>query len=143
MNAKVAEIGRGKEGTVASPGLGLALKALGIANPHVVALDGDVKNSTYAVDFSQGLTRSAISKAGSPNRTWFPWRPGCRAAGKIAFVSTFGRFIERAFDQVEMAIISGANLKLVGTTSASLSPPTDRAKMALADMASMRALRPY
>ena len=48
---------------------------------------------------------------------------GYTAAGlwrgrKLPFVSTFGRFLERACDQIEMALIGGANLKLDGITSA-------------------------
>jgi transketolase C-terminal domain/subunit len=40
---------------------------------------------------------------------------GMSSGGMLAFTNTFGRFLERAFDQIEMAIVGGANLKLVGT----------------------------
>src|SRR6202034_442412 len=65
---------------------------------------------------------------------------GLAAAGKIAFASTFGRFMERAFDQAEMAVISGLPVKLVGTQVGVTVAPDGRSQMALADIAFMRAL---
>ena len=40
---------------------------------------------------------------------------GLAAAGKIPFASTFAKFVMRGYDQIEMAIICGANLKITGT----------------------------
>src|SRR6202035_3747 len=51
-----------------------------------------------------------------------------------------GRFMERAFDQIEMAIISGANLKLVGTHVGVTLASDGPSQMALADLGFMRAL---
>jgi transketolase len=65
---------------------------------------------------------------------------GLAAAGKIAFVSTFGRFLERAFDQIEMAIIGGARIKLVGTHVGVTLAADGPSQMALADVAFVRAL---
>ena len=42
---------------------------------------------------------------------------GLSAAGKIPFCSTFSKFITRGYDQIEMAINSGANIKIVGSHS--------------------------
>ena len=40
---------------------------------------------------------------------------GLSAAGKIPFCSTFAKFVTRGYDQIEMAINSGTNIKLVGS----------------------------
>jgi transketolase len=93
---------------------GMALKALGDADPGIVALDGDVKNSTYAEYFAKAHPHHYF-EGRIAEQNMVSTAAGLAAAGKIPFVSTFGRFMERAFDQVEMAVIGGANIKLVGT----------------------------
>jgi transketolase len=65
---------------------------------------------------------------------------GLASGRKIPFASTFGRFLERAFDQIEMAIIGGANLKLVGTHVGVTLASDGPSQMALADMGFVRAL---
>ena len=91
---------------------GLALKALGAANPRIVALDGDVKNSTYAEDFAKAYP-DRYFEGRIAEQNMVSAGAGLAAGGKIAFVSTFGRFLERALDEIEMAVISVA-IKLVG-----------------------------
>jgi transketolase len=60
---------------------------------------------------------------------------GLAAAGKIPFASTFGKFVTRAYDQVEMGLISRFNLKIVGTHTG-LGPASDGpSQMALTDIA--------
>ncbi len=118
---------------------GLALKALGAANPLVVALDGDVKNSTYAEDFAKAYPERYF-EGRIAEQNMVSAAAGLAAAGKIAFVSTFGRFMERAFDQIEMALISGLPLKLVGTHVGVTLASDGPSQMALADVGFMRAL---
>jgi transketolase len=117
---------------------GLALKALGAANPAVVALDADVKNSTYALDFATAFP-DRYFEARIAEQNMVSAAAGLSSGRKVPFVSTFGRFLERAADQIEMALIGGANLKLdgshVGVTLAADGP----SQMALADVAFMRA----
>jgi transketolase len=117
---------------------GLALKALGAANPAVVALDADVKNSTYALDFATAFP-DRYFEARIAEQNMVSAAAGLSSGRKVPFVSTFGRFLERACDQIEMALIGGANLKLdgshVGVTLAADGP----SQMALADVAFMRA----
>jgi transketolase len=55
-------------------------------------------------------------------------------------VSTFGRFLERALDHIEMAIIGGARIKRVGTHVAVTLAANGPSQMALADVAFRRAL---
>jgi transketolase len=118
---------------------GLALKALGAANPRIVALDGDVKNSTYAEDFAKAYPERYF-EGRIAEQNMVSASAGLAAAGKIAFVSTFGRFMERAFDEIEMAIISGLPIKLVGTHIGVTLAADGPSQMGLADVGFMRAL---
>jgi len=118
---------------------GMALAALGDANAAVVALDADVKNSTYAETFAKAHP-DRYFEARIAEQNMVSAAAGLAAAGKIAFVSTFGRFLERAFDQIEMAIIGGARIKLVGTHVGVTLAADGPSQMALADVAFTRAL---
>jgi transketolase len=118
---------------------GMALAALGDANESVVALDADVKNSTYAEIFAKAHP-DRYFEARIAEQNMVSAAAGLAAAGKIAFVSTFGRFLERAFDQIEMAIIGGARIKLVGTHVGVTLAADGPSQMALADVAFVRAL---
>jgi transketolase len=118
---------------------GMALKALGDADPGIVALDGDVKNSTYAEYFANAHPHHYF-EGRIAEQNMVSTAAGLAAAGKIPFVSTFGRFMERAFDQVEMAVIGGANIKLVGTHVGVTLAADGPSQMALGDVAFMRAI---
>jgi transketolase len=64
---------------------------------------------------------------------------GLAVSGKVPFLSSFGKFITRGYDQLEMALISRANLKVVGS-HVGLTPFSDGpSQMALADVAFFRA----
>ena len=118
---------------------GMALAALGDANEAVVALDADVKNSTYAETFAKAHP-DRYFEARIAEQNMVSAAAGLAAGGKIAFVSTFGRFLERAFDQIEMAIIGGARIKLVGTHVGVTLAADGPSQMALADVGFTRAL---
>lgn len=64
---------------------------------------------------------------------------GLSAAAKIPFCSTFSKFFTRAYDQIEMAINSGANLKLVGSHSGVTLAADGPSQMSLPDVAWFRA----
>ena len=49
---------------------GYALKRLGAVNPHIVAISGDVKNSTFSEIFRRRLSRITSIRATSPSRIW-------------------------------------------------------------------------
>lgn len=117
---------------------GLALKALGDADPDVVALDADVKNSTHAQDFADAFP-DRFFEARIAEQNMISAAAGFASGGKTPFASTFGRFLERAFDQIEMAIIGGSNLKLVGSHVGVTLASDGPSQMALADVAFMRA----
>ncbi|HRQ73406.1 MAG TPA: transketolase C-terminal domain-containing protein, partial [Phycisphaerales bacterium] len=64
---------------------------------------------------------------------------GLAAAGKVPFCSTFAKFVTRAYDQIEMAINSGANLKIVGSHAGITLAADGPSQMALPDVAWFRA----
>jgi transketolase len=93
---------------------GVALEALGEVNPLVVALDGDVKNSTYTEKFGKKFpTRFFENFIAEQNMVGAAG--GLSASGKIPFAATFAAFFSRAYDFIRMAAISQSNIKLVGT----------------------------
>src|SRR5207245_2878183 len=119
---------------------GVALQALGHANPAVVALDGDVKNSTYTEFFEKDpALRPRFFECKIAEQHLISCAGGLAAGGKVPFAATFGKFVARGYDQLEMALISRFNLKVVGT-HVGLSPAADGpSQMALADVAFMSA----
>ena len=118
---------------------GEALVAVGAANGKVVALDGEVGNSTYAELFTkayperyfemfiaeQQLVAAAV---GLQVRDWVP------------FASTFAAFFSRAYDFIRMAAISRANIRLVGSHAGVSIGEDGPSQMALEDLAMMRAV---
>jgi transketolase len=93
---------------------GAALVALGAADTRIIGLDADVKNSTHVEWFAKKYPAQYLEcKIAEQNMVSVA--AGVAAAGKIPFLSTFAKFIVRAYDQVEMSIISGANFKITGT----------------------------
>ena len=118
---------------------GLALQALGRINPTVVSLDADVSNSTFAEFFAKDpeLTdRFVECKIGEQNMV--SAAAGMAASGKVPFVSTFAKFFARAYDQIEMAIYSGANIKLVGSHAGVSLAADGPSQMSLPDIAWFR-----
>jgi transketolase len=93
---------------------GIALEKLGRINDRVVALDGDVKNSTYAEKFFASFPgRSFQSYIAEQNMVGMGL--GMSIKGFIPFLATFAAFLTRAHDQIRMAAYSFANIKLCGS----------------------------
>jgi len=118
---------------------GLALRALGHARGNVVALDADVKNSTFAEDFykDEQLT-GRFFESGIAEQNMVSVAVGLSAGGKVPFVSSFAKFLTRAYDQIEMAVNSGANIKLVGSHAGITLAADGPSQMALPDVAWFR-----
>jgi transketolase len=120
---------------------GLALRALGKTNPDVVVLDADVSNSTFAETFAKDADlapRFVECKVAEQNM--FSVGAGFSAAGKIPFCSTFAKFVTRGYDQIEMAMNSGANLKVVGSHSGITLASDGPSQMSLPDVSWFRSL---
>jgi transketolase len=118
---------------------GDALAWIGSIDERVVALDGEVGNSTYAERFAakhperffemyiaeQQMVAAAV---GLQTRGWKP------------FASSFGAFLSRAYDFIRMAAVSEADLKLCGSHVGVSIGPDGPSQMALEDIASLRAV---
>lgn len=116
---------------------GAALLALGAADERVVSLDADVSNSTFAEMFARAYPQRFFEcKIGEQNMV--SAAVGLAAAGFVPFVSSFAKFLSRAYDQVEMAAITRANIKLVGSHSGVSLAADGPSQMSLPDVAFFR-----
>lgn len=118
---------------------GVALRALGLSNSSVVALDADVRGSTFADQFANDAAlapRFVDCRIAEQNMVSVA--AGFSAAGKTPFCSTFAKFFTRAYDQIEMAINSGANFKLVGSHAGISLAADGPSQMGLPDVAWFR-----
>jgi len=118
---------------------GEALLALGRARGDVVALDGDVGNSTYAELFAAGLPERYFEMYIAEQQLAAA-AVGLQVRGWVPFASTFAAFWSRAFDFVRMAAVSGANIRLSGSHAGVSIGPDGPSQMALEDIASLRAV---
>ncbi|MGH7764522.1 MAG: transketolase, partial [Candidatus Dormibacteraceae bacterium] len=128
-----------KEDKVATrKAFGDALLALA-AIPGVVAMDGEVSNSTHTDEFAQA----------HPDRFFEIWiaeqqlvatAVGMSVRGYKPFASTFAAFFSRAYDFIRMAGISQANIRLVGSHAGVEIGQDGPSQMALEDLASIRAV---
>jgi transketolase len=119
---------------------GIGLRALGKVNDRVVVLDADVSNSTFAEYFKKDpalADRYIECKIAEQNM--ISVAAGLAAAGRVPFCSTFAKFVTRAYDQIEMAINSGANIKIIGSHAGITLASDGPSQMALPDVAWFRA----
>jgi len=117
---------------------GVALEALGAVNPLVVALDADVKNSTYSEKFGKKFP-DRFFESFIAEQNMLGAAGGLAACGKVPFVSTFAAFFTRAYDFIRMAAISQSNIKLVGTHVGVSIGEDGPSQMGLEDIAMMAA----
>lgn len=118
---------------------GVALKVAGDLLPQVVALDGDVSNSTFAEFFAKAHPERFFEcKIAEQNMV--SAAAGLAAAGFVPFANSFAKFISRAYDQVELANISRANIKLVGSHAGISLAADGPSQMGLVDVAFFHAL---
>jgi transketolase len=118
---------------------GAALTRIGEVDPRIVAMDGDTKNSTFADKFFKKFpNRSTECYIAEQNMVGVA--TGFGARGKVPFASTFATFFTRAYDQIRVAGISQANLKLVGSHVGVSIGEDGPSQMALEDLAMMRAI---
>jgi transketolase len=113
---------------------GQALAAMGALDPRIVAVDADVKNSTYTEDFfGKFPERSVEDYIAEQNMVGMAM--GLSARGKIPFAATFACFLTRAYDQIRMAAISQNNIKLAGTHAGVSIGEDGPSQMGLEDLA--------
>jgi transketolase len=120
---------------------GIALRAMGHVNDRVVVLDADVSNSTFAEYFKKDAAlRDRFVECKIAEQNMVSVAAGMSAAGFVPFVSTFAKFVTRAYDQIEMAMNSGANLKIIGSHAGISLAADGPSQMSLPDIAWFRSL---
>ena len=142
FDEQMGKMGFGKDISDGKPyaprkAFGAALVALGEADKRIVGLDADVKNSTHAEWFAKKFPAQYL-ECKIAEQNMISVAVGASAAGKIPFCSTFAKFIMRAYDQIEMAIIGGANLKLTGSHAGVTLAADGPSQMSLPDVAFFR-----
>ena len=118
---------------------GEALAALGSARGDVVALDGEVSNSTFADIFKQAHP-DRFFEMYIAEQQLVAAAVGLHARGWNAFGSTFAAFFSRAYDFIRMAAISRVDLRLAGSHAGVSIGEDGPSQMALEDIASLRAI---
>lgn len=118
---------------------GVALAKLGKVDPRIVAVDGDTKNSTFAEKFMK-VFPDRYFECYIAEQNMVSVAAGLASRGKVPFASTFAAFFERAADQIRMAAISRANIKLVGSHCGVSIGEDGPSQMALEDLGLFRAI---
>ena len=118
---------------------GEALAAVGTARREVVALDGEVSNSTFADIFRQAHPDRYFEMY-IAEQQMVAAAVGMQVRGWRPFASTFAAFLTRAYDFIRMAAVSRANLSLVGSHAGVSIGEDGPSQMGLEDLAMMRAV---
>ncbi|MEI6394879.1 MAG: transketolase [Verrucomicrobiota bacterium] len=118
---------------------GVALARIGEVDPRVVALDADTKNFTcsdkFFEKFPARFTQCFIAEQGMVGVA-----TGFSTRGKVPFASSFACFLTRACDQIRVAGIAMANVKLVASHAGLSNGEDGPSQMGLEDIAMMRAI---
>ena len=104
---------------------GDALVALGARDDRVVALDGEVSNSTFADEFEHAFPDRYFEMF-IAEQQMVAAATGLAVRGYRAFASTFAAFFTRAYDFIRMGAISGSTCGWRARTRAWRSAPTGR-----------------
>jgi transketolase len=118
---------------------GDALTAIG-ARSDVVAMDGEVSNSTFADEFATKYPERFFEMYISEQQL-IAAAVGFSVRGYRPFASTFAAFFTRAYDFIRMASISQANIRLSGSHAGVEIGADGPSQMALEDLAMMRAVQ--
>jgi transketolase len=118
---------------------GEALAALGSQRGDVVALDGEVSNSTHSEIFAKAHPERYLEMF-IAEQQMIAAAVGVQVRGWVPFASTFAAFLSRAYDFIRMAAISRANLRLVGSHAGVSIGQDGPSQMALEDLAAFRAV---
>jgi transketolase len=117
---------------------GVALAKLAEADPRVVALDADVKNSTFSDKFEK-VAPERFYENFIAEQVMIGAAMGLAARGAIPFPSTFACFLSRAYDFIRMAAISNVGIKMAGSHAGVSIGEDGPSQMALEDLAMCRA----
>jgi len=117
---------------------GETLAALAVRG-DVVAIDGEVSNSTHTEDL-QKVAPDRFVEGYIAEQNMLGMAVGMQVLGKVVFPATFAAFLTRAYDFIRMAAISRANLRLSGSHAGVSIGEDGPSQMALEDLAMMRAV---
>jgi transketolase len=118
---------------------GHALAALGTARGDIVALDGEVSDSTRSEFFAKEHP-DRFFECYIAEQQMVAAAVGMQARGWTPYASTFAAFFTRAYDFLRMATVSRADLNLVGSHAGVAIGPDGPSQMGLEDIAAFRAL---
>jgi len=118
---------------------GDALVALGAARGDVVALDGEVGNSTYSEEFASAYPERFF-QCYIAEQQMVATAIGLQVRGWRPFAATFAAFLSRAYDFVRMGAVSQADIVLTGSHAGVSIGEDGPSQMALEDIASLRAV---
>ncbi len=118
---------------------GEGLAGLGAHDPRVVALDGEVDNSTYSEFFGKAFPERYFQMYIAEQQL-VGAAVGMQIVGWKPFAATFAAFLSRAYDFVRMAAVSQATIKLCGSHAGVSIGEDGPSQMALEDIASIRAI---
>ena len=136
LNLPAYELGT-KEAT--RKAFGDALVALGKADGRIVAIDGEVGNSTYTEDFGKALPDRFVQSY-IAEQQMIAYAVGLQVRGWKPYAATFAAFLARAYDFVRMAAISRADINVAGSHAGVSIGEDGASQMALEDLASYRAV---
>jgi transketolase len=118
---------------------GDAITALGEARGDIVAMDGEVSNSTYAEKFRDAIPDRYFEMF-IAEQQMLAAAVGVQVLGWRPFASTFAAFVSRAYDFIRMSAISRANYCLSGSHAGVSIGEDGPSQMALEDIAALRAV---
>ncbi|MFI8089608.1 transketolase [Streptomyces sp. NPDC086080] len=118
---------------------GEALAALGTARGDIVALDGEVGDSTRAEFFAKEHPERYI-ECYIAEQQMVAAAVGIASRGWTPYASTFAAFLTRAHDFIRMASVSGSGINLVGSHAGVAIGQDGPSQMGLEDLAMMRAV---
>ena len=117
---------------------GTALAKLGDADARIVALDADVKNSTFSDKFEKAHPERFYENF-IAEQVMIGAAMGLAGRGALPFPSTFAAFLTRAYDFIRMAAVSNLNVKMAGSHVGVSIGEDGPSQMGLEDLAMMRA----
>jgi transketolase len=118
---------------------GTALARIAPLYPDIVALDGEVSNSTYAEIFGKA-DPDRFFEMFIAEQNMVGAALGLSVRGKVPFASSFAAFLTRAFDQIRMSQYSLANIKFCGSHSGVSIGVDGSSQMGLEDIAMFRTI---
>lgn len=118
---------------------GEALVAIGRRRTDLVALDGEVKNSTRMAAFAEEVPERFV-EAYIAEQLMTGMAIGLDASGWRPVMASFGAFLTRAHDVLRMATVSRSDIVVVGSHAGVSIGEDGPSQMALEDLAMMRSL---